>query len=136
MTSRSHIEQAVRALWDARLRGDLDGMMKLLAQDAVYAMNARGTGVAALSSPTKGKAAVRKVFRELLDVWHFENWREVSLLIDGEKTFLHWTARATCVPTSKSGDFDVFDAFSFRDDAIVDMHESTDTAMIMSLAVT
>jgi len=42
MTSRSHIEQAVRALWDARLRGDLDGMMKLLAQDAVYAMNARG----------------------------------------------------------------------------------------------
>ena len=136
MTSRSHIEQAVRALWDARLRGDLDGMMKHLAQDAVYAMNARGTGVPALSSPTKGKAAVRKVFRELLDAWHFENWREVSLLIDGEKAFLHWAAHATCVPTTKSGDFDVFDAFSFRDGAIVDMHESTDTAMIMSLAVT
>ena len=62
MTSRSHIEQAVRALWDARLRGDLDGMMKLLAQDAVYAMNARGTGVAALAvrqqaRPRSGKSS-------------------------------------------------------------------------------
>ena len=134
MTSRSHIEQAVRALWNARLHNDLDGMMNLLAEDAVYAMNARGTGVPALSSPTKGKAAIREVFRELMDMWHFDNWREVSLLIDGEKAFLHWTARARCVPTNKSGDFDVFDAVTFRDGAIVDMHESTDTAMIMSLA--
>jgi ketosteroid isomerase-like protein len=134
MTSRSDIERNVRALWAARLRDDLDGMMNLLAQDAVYAMNAAGTGVPGLSQPTRGKSAVREVFRALLSTWHFENWREISLLIDGEMAFLHWAARAKYVPTNKSGDFDVFDVFSFRNGEIVDMHESTDTAKMMSLA--
>lgn len=134
MTTRTHIEQTIRALWNARLRNDLDAMMKLVADDAVYAMNARGTGVQALVNPTAGKPGIRELFRELLDTWHFDNWREVSLLVDGDKAFLHWTARATCVPTKKSGDFDVFDTFAFREGSIVKMHESTDTAMMMSLA--
>lgn len=134
MTNRAHIEQAVRALWSARLRNDLDAMMKLVADDAVYAMNARGTGVQALVNPTTGKAKIGELFRGLLDTWQFDEWREVSLLVDGDNAFLHWTARAKCVPTKKSGDFDVFDAFVFRDGQIVKMHESTDTAMMMSLA--
>ena len=134
MTSRSHIEQAVRTLWAARLRDDLDGMMKLLAQNAVYAMNAQGTGDPAFGRPIEGRDAIRQVFRDLMDDWHFDNWREVSLVIDGEKAFLHWAARAKCVRTTKSGDFDVFDVFTFRDGEIVDMHESTDTAKMMLLA--
>ena len=134
MTNRNQMVQAVRTLWNARLRNDLDGMMKLLADDAVYAMNGRGTGVPALIKPTEGKPGVRELFRELLDTWHFDNWREVSLLIDGDSAFLHWAARATCVPTKKSGDFDVFDVFTFRNGQIAKMHESTDTAMMMSLA--
>jgi ketosteroid isomerase-like protein len=132
--NRNHIEQAVRALWDARLHNDLDAMMELLADDAVYAMNGRGTGVPALLKPTEGKPGVREIFRELLDVWHFDNWREVSLVIEGNKAFLHWSARATCVPTKKSDDFDVFDVFTFRDGQIIKMHQSTDTALMMSLA--
>ena len=134
MTDRTHIEQSVRAFWKARLRDDLDAMMNLVADNAVYEMNARGTGVPDLEHPTKGKAAIMQVCRDLMDLWHFENWREIDLSIDGDKGILHWKARATCVPTQKSGEFDVVDVFRFRDGKIVDMRENTDTALIMKLA--
>lgn len=134
MTSRTHIEAAVRSLWAARQSGDLEAMMKLLGDNAEYEMNGRGTGVPAMANPSTGKPAIRSVFRQLLETWRFDDWREVSLVVEGEKAFLHWRARATCVPTNKSGDFDVFDVFTFDKDVIVEMRESTDTALIVALA--
>ena len=134
MTERADIERTVRALWRARLANDLDTMMTLVADDAEYSMNARGTGVQAFAAPTSGKPGVKELLGGLLDTWHFDNWREVSLLVDGDQAFLRWTATAKCVPTNKSADFDVFDVFALRDGKIVKMHESTDTAMLMSLA--
>jgi ketosteroid isomerase-like protein len=134
MTSRSHIEAAVRSLWEARLRGDLEGTLKDAAENVVFGLNARGTGHESLSERARGKAAIRPILQQLFETWHFDDWKQISLLIDGEKALLHWTARATCVPTGKSENFDVFDLLTFQDDKIVDYHQSTDTALMMSLA--
>ena len=132
MTSRSHIEAAVRSLWEARLRGDLEGALKDAAENVVYGMNARGTGQE--SQRAQGKAAIRPILQQLFETWRFDDWKEISLLIDEEKALLHWTARVTFVPTGKSENFDVFDLITFQDGEIVDYHQSTDTALMMSLA--
>jgi ketosteroid isomerase-like protein len=134
MTSRSHIETAVGSLWEARLRGDLEGTLKDAAENVVFGLNARGTGQESLSERARGKAAIRPVLQQLFETWRFDDWKQISLLIDGEKALLHWTARVTCVPTGKSENFDVFDLITFQDDKIVDYHQSTDTALMMSLA--
>ena len=134
MTSRSHIEAAVRSLCEARLRGDLEGTLKDAAENVVFRLNARGTGQQSLSERAQGKAAIRPILRQLIDTWRFDDWKQISLLIDGEKALLHWTARVTFVPTGKSENFDVFDLITFQDDKIVDYHQSTDTALMMSLA--
>jgi ketosteroid isomerase-like protein len=134
MTSRTQIEDTIRALWAARLQGDLEGTLKGVAEHAVFALNARGTGEKSMSERSTGKAAIRPVLRQLIENWRFDDWKQISLLIDGEKALLHWTARVTCVPTGKSENFDVFDLIKFQDDKIVDYHQSTDTALLMSLA--
>jgi ketosteroid isomerase-like protein len=134
MTSRSHIEAAVGSLWESRLRGDLEATLKDAAENIVFRLNARGTGQESLSERAQGKAAIRPILRQLIDTWRFDDWKQISFLIDGEKALLHWTAHATCVPTGKSADFDVFDLFTFQDGKIVDYHQSTDTALMMSLA--
>jgi len=113
---------------------DLEGTLKGVAEHAVFSLNARGTGEKSLSERSKGKAAIRPVLRQLIENWRFDDWKQISLLIDGEKALLHWTARVTCVPTGKSENFDVFDLIKFQDDKIVDYHQSTDTALLMSLA--
>src|SRR3977135_2935650 len=134
MTSRTQIEDTIRDLWVARLQGDLEGTLKGVAEGAVFSLNARGTGEKSMSERSTGKAAIRPVLRQLIENWRFDDWKQISLLIDGEKALLHWTASVTCVPPGKSENFDVFDLIKFHDDKIVDYHQSTDTALLMSLA--
>ena len=130
MTSRSHIENALRSLYAARVKGDLEGTLKDLAEDAVFRIN----GQQLMGAAVTGKAAIRPVLRELIKHWRFEDWKECSLLVDGEKALLHWTARVTYSPTNKSENVDTFDVVTFRDGKIVDYLQSTDTALVSSLA--
>jgi len=134
MTSRAHLEQAIRSLYAARIKGDLDGTMKDLAEDAVFALNGRGTGVPAMSQDCCGKAAVRDVVEQLIQNWRFDDWKEASLLVDGDKLALRWTARVTFIPNGKSATTEVVDLITFRDGKIVEFRQSTDTATVMSLA--
>ncbi len=130
MTSRSHIENALRSLYAARVKGDLEGTLKDLAEDAVFRIN----GQQLMGAAVTGKAAIRPLLRELIKHWRFEDWKECSLLVDGEKALLHWTARVTYAPTNKSENVDTFDVVTFRDGKIVDYLQSTDTALVSSLA--
>jgi ketosteroid isomerase-like protein len=130
MTSRSHIENAIRSLYAARVKGDLEGTLKDLAEEAVFRINGREF----MSAPFTGKAAIRPVVQELIKHWRFEDWKECSLLVDGEKALLHWTARVTYTPTNKSENVETFDVVTFRDDKTFDYLQSTDTALVSSLA--
>lgn len=134
MTSRSEIEKTLQSLYKARVQGDLEGTMKDIADDGSFGIYARGTGVAAMSSPIKGKLAVKQAVKELIDNWIFKDWTQMSLLVEGEKAVLHWRAHVTFKPTNKSDTFDVFDHVTFRDGKIVDFRQSTDTAMMMKVA--
>jgi ketosteroid isomerase-like protein len=135
MTSRSHIENAIRSLYAARAKGDLEGTLRDLAEDVVFTFNGRGTGVEALSAPSRSKTAFRPVLQELINHWRFDDWEECCLLVDDEKALLHWTARVTYIPTNKSENIDTLDAITFRDGKIVNFFQCTDTALVASLAV-
>ena len=134
MTSRADIEKAIRSLYAARVKGDLTGTLKDMADDAVFMFNGRGIGHPGMAEPCHGRAAMTSTIKELIDMWRFDDWKERSLLIDGEKAALHWTARVTCVPTNKSDTLEVVDVVTFRDGKIVDFRQSTDTALVKSLA--
>lgn len=133
MTSRAQIESTLKALYAAREKGDVDGVMKDVADDAAFELNGRGTGVPAMAAVTRGKSAIRSAVQDLVDNFRFRNWKPVSFIVDGEKAALHWTAEITFVPTGKSEKFDVVDAVTFRDGKIVNIRQNTDTALVMSL---
>ncbi|MCW5738030.1 MAG: nuclear transport factor 2 family protein [Enhydrobacter sp.] len=134
MTNRAHMEQTVRSLYAARVRGDLDGTVRDLAEEAVFSLNGRGTGIAAMSEDCCGRPAVRESVRQLIENWRFDDWEETAFLIDGDRVALQWAARVTFVPTGKSATMQAVDMIAFRDGKIVEFRQSTDTAMLMSLA--
>jgi ketosteroid isomerase-like protein len=134
MTSRAQIEETIRSLYVARVKGDLDGTLKDVADDAVFGLHARGTGAPELGAPIKGKASIKAAIEGLIADWQFKDWKQIDLLVDGEKASLHWRAQVTNTKSNKSEVFDVFDVFKFRDGKIVDFQQSTDTAMMMRLA--
>ena len=134
MTSRGQMQDAIRSLYEARVRGDLDASLKDVADDALYSFNGRGTGHPAMSEAASGKQAVRAVIQQLIDAWRFDEWREQAFVADGDTAVLRWTVHATFVPSGKSADFEVVDIFRFRDGKIVEFRQSTDTALVASLA--
>jgi ketosteroid isomerase-like protein len=133
MTSRAQMESTLKALYAAREKGDVDGVMKDVADDATFELNGRGTGVAAMGTASRGKAAIRSAVQDLVANFRFQSWKPVTFVVDGEKVMVHWTAQITFIPTGKSDKFDTVDAVTFRDGKIVDFRQNTDTALVMSL---
>jgi len=134
MTSRAQIEQTVRSIYAARCCGDLDGVMEGIADDAVFMLNGRGTGHPAMATAQRGKPAIRSAIGEFIDTFRFDDWKELALMVDGDKALLHWTAKVTFVPTNKAEQFEVFDLLTFRDGKIVDFRQCTDTALVTVIA--
>jgi len=131
MTSRAQIEQAIRASYAARSAGDLDGTLVHFADDGTFEMNARSLGA---GDRLVGKAAVRAAVAELIKTWKFDDWKEVSLLVEGDTAALHWRAHVTNTTTGKHAVMDCFDFITFRGGKIAEFRQSADTAMMMQLA--
>jgi ketosteroid isomerase-like protein len=134
MTDRDQIETKIKALWNARLKEDIDGTLRDIADDAVFEINARGTGVPGLCAPVVGKPAIREAVRELFATWDFKDWKALDFMVDGETALVRWSAKVVCTPTGKSDTFDCYDLIKFRDGKIIDYRQATDTAMLMRLA--
>jgi ketosteroid isomerase-like protein len=134
MTDREQIKQVLAALWKARVADDLEGTLHDIAPDGMFTFNGRGLAVEAFGASTKGLAAIRPLIKDFIDNWKLADWRQVDLLIDGEKAVMHWSAKVTFQGTGKSDMLDVFDFVTFRDGKIVHFHQCTDTALMMRLA--
>jgi ketosteroid isomerase-like protein len=131
MTPRSRIQTIVRSIWNARHRRDVEGIVGQFAGDSTFTFHGRGLNVPSMAAVHKGKDEIRRVLHEFIDTWHFDEWRELDLLIDGEKAVLHWQARAHFRPNGRSHETDVLDLFHFRDGKVIDFQEFTDTAAIL-----
>ncbi len=116
-----------------RIAGDLDGVMRFFAADAVFEFNGRGTALQAFASPCHGTEALRAAMKALIDTFRIDDWTEISLLVDGEIASLHWKAHITNTVTGKADTFDVFDFVTFHDGKISNFRQSTDTALVMTL---
>jgi ketosteroid isomerase-like protein len=133
MTSKSAIEETLRSTYAARVRGDVEGTLASFADDVVFEINGRGTGMPTLASPIQGKAALRPVMQQLVENFRFSDWRVISLLVDADQAMLHWRALVTFTQNGKAAEFDVFDVVTFRDGNYAEFRQSTDTALIMSM---
>jgi ketosteroid isomerase-like protein len=133
MTDSDTIRKTIRSTYEARARGDLDGTTASFADDIVFEINGQGTGLPSLATETRGKPAVQRIIKELIDNFSFSDWQEVSFVVEGEKAALHWRANVTFTQNGRSEKFDVFDFLTFRNGKVVDFRQGTDTAKIRSM---
>lgn len=130
----THIKQAIRAIYAARVAGNLDGIMAGFADDAVFQFNSDGADLPGGKHTVSGTANIRPLMAGMIDNFRFTNWKEISLIAEGDQAALHWQADVDFAHAGRSARFDVFDFMTFRDGKIVRFRESTDTAKMKSLA--
>lgn len=134
MTERETIAQTIRALYRARIGGDLAGTMQGFADDATFEFNGKGTDVQGMIAPADGKPAIASTIDGLIKAFRFDNWTEIDLIVDGETGVLRWKADVTHLPNGKTAHFDVCDVFRFRAGKIVSFHQFTDSAQVLKIA--
>jgi ketosteroid isomerase-like protein len=91
MANREQIDGLLRGLYAARLRGDLDAMCKAFADDAVFQIAGAGQ-VSSVSNRAVGVGEFRPLLAVMIKTFKLRDQVILDMLIDGEKTAVHWRA--------------------------------------------
>ena len=91
MTDRDEIDGLLRGLYAARLHGDLDGMCKAFAGDAVFQIAGAGQ-VSAVSNRAICLGEIRPLLAVMIKTFKLRDQIVQDILIDGTKAAVHWRA--------------------------------------------
>lgn len=125
------IEERVRAIFERRSAGDMDGMMEFAAPDLVYKSvlpTGRPVGVS-----RQGKDAVAAFGKSILVSFEYTDHRIDEMVIDGDQVALRRTARFRNRGTGLTGDVAICNFLTFRDGLMVAMEEYPDLQAVAAL---
>jgi ketosteroid isomerase-like protein len=122
------IEQVIRAAYEARRRGDLDRVMAHFAPRAQFFL-VGSPAASPVPSSALGAAAVREVLRRLMASFEFRDVELRTMLIQGSKAAVHWSARVRVPGTGKEAETELLDLLQFEGEKIVSFKQFADTAL-------
>ncbi|KFC67063.1 Ketosteroid isomerase-related protein [Bosea sp. LC85] len=132
MSERAAIETLLLSAYEARVRGDLDGVMTYFHPDCrFHFMGSEDLGP--MCSPHTGCAAVREQMAGLIGTFAFSKFRTLGLVVEGDRASFHWSADVTHIPTGRSQSFEAVDLITIEDGKVRSLTQFTDTAGVIRL---
>ena len=132
MSDRESMLQAIRDGYAARVRGDLDGVMQVFAEDASFRLNAAPPQVH-LAHFAQDRDALRTSLAQLIDTFSFSDLQILDSIVEGSKVAVRLSFTVKAKPTGNVSRMEVFDLFEFKDGKIVSMTQFFDTAAAAQL---
>jgi ketosteroid isomerase-like protein len=131
---RQGMLRTIEEAYAARVRGDVDGVLRAFAPDADFRINATP------SHPQLGQAArdadaLRNALKQLIDAFAFTDAKIVDSVIEGSKAAVRTSVTVRARSTGKSAKTELLDLLEFRDGKIVSFAQFCDTALANHLAV-
>ena len=128
MSEQENLE-AIRSVYDAFGRGDLDGILALLDPQVSW----RSPGPPDLPSAglRHGVAAVREFFGLLLSTLDIQDFRPSDFLAQGDKVVVLGTSREGPKGTGRLVDFRWVHVFTIRGGKIVEFEEPADVSALV-----
>jgi ketosteroid isomerase-like protein len=119
LTDRSEIDRLLRGLYDARLRGDLDGVCRVFSEDAKF----RIAGVSHHAVVAVGVGEIRQWIALLIKTFQLNDHAVLAVIIDEDKAAVQWKADIFSRITGLSVPTDVVDLIELRNERIVSYTE-------------
>jgi ketosteroid isomerase-like protein len=127
MTSREDIERALRDVYAARQRGDLDAIGRIFAPHARFQM--AGSNASPVAVRVEGAEQYRPLLAGMMKTFEVLDHQIMSMLIDGSKAAVQWRARLRSTITGETVETDLFDLIEMEDGRIRSFFEFCDTAL-------
>src|SRR3981189_1192398 len=127
MTNREDIERALRDVYAARQRGDLDAIGRIFAPHARFQM--AGSNASPVAVRAEGAEQYRPLLAGMMKTFEVLDHQIVSMLIDGSKAAVQWRARLRSTITGETVETDLFDLIEMEDGETGAFFEFCDPAL-------
>jgi ketosteroid isomerase-like protein len=123
---------AIRAVYAARVRGDIEDILSAFADDAVFRLNA---------APLHGGATIhavdsnelRAVLKRMFDDFEISNLEIIEAVIDGDKAAVRAIVTRRVRSSGRTTTTEVLDVIQFRNGKICSLTHFLDTAAVHAL---
>jgi ketosteroid isomerase-like protein len=132
MASREAMIDTINRAYEARGKGDLEGLMEAFHQDAVFELKGDKT-LLELVGPVQGHPNVSLAMDAFIKTFEFLKRDIVEAIVEGDRAAVHSRLTLRCVPKDVVVTTELLDKFRFKDGKIVELVEFADTALIKNL---
>ncbi len=132
MTEHSAIKSLIEKAYEARVQGDLDGLMAHFHPECRFQLMG-AVDNEPICRPQEGRDAIREQMAGFIEAFTFRNMETIGLVVDGDRAAFHWRADVTFVPTGRTERLDTVDMLTFADGKLRSLSQFTDTAGLARL---
>ncbi len=131
MSDRSSVEKLLHEAYAARVRGDIDAIGRIFADNARFEV-AGSSQVSAIPARVEG-AGVRPLIGQMIKTFQMSEFRILSMVVEGSKAAVHWRVKVRSSVTGETADTQLVDIIEVKDGRIVSFVEFCDTALASRL---
>lgn len=132
MNRRDEIEAIVRTVYEARVRGDIDTVMKHFAPDAHFSL-VGSASASPVPMTCTGHGAIRETMRRLCESFEFIRADMLSLVVEGDRATIHSEVHIRVPATSREAVTEFADMVRFEGNKIASFKQFADTALATQL---
>ena len=125
---RSEAEALVGRFYEARMKGDIDLIMNLVADNFRFHLTGSPEHCEVVVK-TDGAAAFRDALVLIVGNFAFTNFQVLKMLVDSDNIAHHWRVHVRNPKNGKTHVTELMDFWTVKDGKIVTMNETCDTAM-------
>ena len=131
MASREAMIDTIYRAYDARDKGDIEGLMAAFHPNAVFEIKGE-KDILQIAGPVQGHPSVRAAMTGFIETFEFMKRDIIDAMAEGDRIAIHSRLKVRFIPGDVVVTTDVLDKFKFEDGKIIELVEFADTALIKS----
>lgn len=132
MGNRQDIERLLRDAYDARLRGDIEAMLRVFSDDVRFQV-AGAEKASAVATEVSGREQFRSLLVQLVRTFELLEHKILTMTVDGDSATVHWRAKFRSSVTQEVVETELVDVIKLHDGRITSFIEFCDTALASRL---
>lgn len=132
MASREVMMDAIYRAYDARGKGDIEGVMAAFHPNAIFELKGE-KDILEIAGAVQGHSNLRAAMTGFIETFEFVKRDIVDAIVDGDRAAIRSRVKIRFIPKDVVVTTDMLDTFRFEDGKITELVEFADTALIKSL---
>jgi ketosteroid isomerase-like protein len=126
MVARSAVDGFLQSLCAARVAGDAEALGKMLGDDVTFQ-------IVGFEDKVTGKAAFMAALRQLIEDFHFVEWRPIHVIAEGDSVAMRCVLKVRHRSKERMEETETADFIELRDGKIVSYVQYADTRLATEL---